>query len=488
MSGDGKACSVSASLLLAAVALTSLAAGASGQDGREGRGRRDGRPEVFQTVVPESRGNVILGRPTDRSVTLSVLLRDATKITVAYGLAGKVLDRHVGAVELAAGEPREILLAGLAADTAYAYRILDAVTGKPVLPEAGFGGFHTCRAAGSAFTFTVQADSHLDGNCRPDLYGTCLANVLRDRPDFHLDLGDTFMTGKHESRTTAAMQYAAQRYYFGLVGHAAPLFLVVGNHDGEEVRRAEDAGENGLAVWSCRQRKRWFPNPIPGGFYTGDTARQPWAGLLEDYFAWTWGDALFVVLDPYWTSRPTHGGTEPWNMTLGKAQYDWLAKTLRTSRATFKFVFIHQLTGGLDAGGRGGAEAAALYEWGGHEAGGQDTFAAHRPGWEKPVHDLLVETGVSVVFHGHDHFFAHQRLDGIVYQLVPQPAPRRFDRDLAAEYGYREGDFLPGAGHLRVRVAPSGVTIEYVRAATPDMERRGLRNGAVAFTYRVYSP
>jgi len=29
----------------------------------------------------------------------------------------------------------------------------------------------------------------------------------------------------------------------------------------------------------------------------------PVAGLLQDYYAWTWGDALFVVLDTYWPTK-----------------------------------------------------------------------------------------------------------------------------------------------------------------------------------------
>ena len=53
-----------------------------------------------------------------------------------------------------------------------------------------------------------------------------LANALADAPDFHVDLGDTFMTEKHASRESAARQYVAQRYYFGLISHSAPLYLV----------------------------------------------------------------------------------------------------------------------------------------------------------------------------------------------------------------------------------------------------------------------
>lgn len=77
------------------------------------------------------------------------------------------------------------------------------------------GTFHTCRKPGSAFTFTIQADSHLDSNSSGDVYKSTLANIVADKPDFHIDLGDTFMTGKYGSREDAAKQYVAQRYYLG---------------------------------------------------------------------------------------------------------------------------------------------------------------------------------------------------------------------------------------------------------------------------------
>jgi len=334
--------------------LTVLCAGWAGEPrgpvGNADRGRPRETPAAFRTEFPAYKGNVILGRPTDRSVTLSVLAHEAADIDIAYGPRGQALNRHAAAVTLHGGEPREVVLEGLDADTAYEYRILNAESGEPLFPEGGRGVFRTCRTAGSPFMFTVQADSHLDEGCLPELYRTTLANALADQPDFHIDLGDTFMTGKHDSRDAALLQYAAQRYYLGLIGHAAPVFLVIGNHDGEETKNSDATRADGLAVWSCTQRKRLFPNPVPDAFYTGNTVEQPPAGLLQDYYAWTWGDALFVVLDPYWTSRPTRGGREPWNMTLGKAQYDWLARTLRASRAKYKFVFIHQLVGGLGPG------------------------------------------------------------------------------------------------------------------------------------------
>jgi hypothetical protein len=328
-----------------------------------------------------------------------------------------------------------------------------------------------------------MADSHLDEFTELHLYRRTLENVLDGTPDFFIDLGDTFMTGKHPSRESAASQYAAQRYWFGLVGHSVPVFLALGNHDGEETHRPDSDAADGLAVWSNAERKRLFPNPVPSDFYSGNGTQHIHAGELQNYYAWEWGDALFVVLDPYWYSAATRSGRDPWNTTLGNQQYDWLAKTLQISDASFKFVFVHQLVGGLGPGGRGGVEGAGFHEWGGRNAAGKDEFAARRPGWQKPIHDLLVENGVQIVFRGHDHFFARQELDGVVYQLVPQRAHRNFRKHHAVEYGYHVGDFLPNSGHLRVQVSPERVTVQYIRTGDDKMVAFGVRNAEPAFTY-----
>lgn len=442
----------------------------------------DGDPRsVFLHDIPAYTGNIILTRPTDRSVTASVMLNRPAKVRIVYGAEGSP-EQQTGVFELKAGKPCEIVLDNLPSGAACRYRLVDAgADGAP--PENDCAGtFHTRRAPDASFIFTLQADSHLDGSCLPELYRRTLSNALACKPDFHIDLGDTFMTGKISKREEAARQYLAQRYYLGLIGHSAPVFMAVGNHDGEEMGK-QGSGDD-LAAWSCAQRKLYFGNPVPGEFYTGNQETNLRAGQLQDYYAWEWGSALFVVLDPYWYSRGNKGGSAPWNMTLGKTQCDWLARTLRQSHATFKFIFIHQLVGGLDKGGRGGAEAASLFEWGGHEKDGTDTFAAHRPGWEEPIHKLLVETGVSAVFHGHDHFFARQELDGIVYQLVPQPAHRNFETHQAEEYGYLTGTFLPNSGFLSVTVTPGTATVDYVSTSQAD-GRPGEKAGKIACSYVI---
>jgi len=209
--------------------------------------------------------------------------------------------------------------------------------------------------------------------------------------------------------------------------------------------------------------------------------------LLQDYYAWQWGDALCIVLDPFWFSRQQHGKNDNWSHSLGETQYQWLKHTLETSRAKFKFVFIHHLVGGSDSQCRGGAEAAPFYEWGGKNADGSDGFQQNRPGWPAPIHQLLVKNKVNIVFHGHDHFYAKQQLDGLIYQEVPQPgysgngrAPRS-----AAEYGYKSGTILGSSGYLRVSVGPDKALVEFLRTAMSGGPSGARQPVPVADSYQI---
>ena len=140
----------------------------------------------------------------------------------------------------------------------------------------------------------------------------------------------------------------------------------------------------------------------------------------------------------------------------------------------------------MDSNGRGGAEAAKLYEWGGNNADGSYGFTAKRPGWAMPIHQLLVQNKVTAVFHGHDHIFVKQELDGIIYQEVPQPSAGRYDQtNNAKEYGYVTGDVLGGPGHLRVTVSASQVTVDYIRAYLLQDENAQRKNGKVDYTYTL---
>lgn len=411
---------------------------------------RGGPAGIFRTDVPAESFNLILGRPTRSSVAISVLTSMDTEGYIQYGAASDPCTNRTETVGFKAGESRVVPIDGLRADTGYRYVFCHRPASPALFQSSTEHTFHTQRPPGAPFTFTLTADSHLDENTDPAIYAKTLRHAMDDRPDFHIDLGDTSMTGKRREQPESALpQYLAQRYYFGPLCASAPLFLVLGNHDGETGRSMDIA---------TRMRTSLFPNPLPDGFFSGN--------LDGNYYAWQWGDALFVVLDPFrYSDRPSRGAEGGgWRFTLGRAQYDWLQKTLAGSGARFKFVFIHHLVGGGDRQGRGGAEAVPFFEWGGRDLDGRDAFAEQRPGWPMPIHPLLVKQGVNAVFHGHDHFYARQEVDGVIYQLVPQPGhPGEGSIRSAREYGYATGELLPGTGYLRVTVSNSTVTVAYRR-------------------------
>lgn len=385
-------------------------------------------------------------------------------------------------------------IGGLAADRSYSYRLRTRTVGARSYSAGPVRRFHTQRAPGATFVFTIDADPHFgDERFDGELYTTTLRNAVAAAPDFHVDLGDTFMTekGRPATEAEATPSFTGMRPYLGIIGSEAPLFLVNGNHEAELGWLLGAPAQRDLPRFATVLRQRYYPSPVPGpdGFYSGATAIDPVLGAPRDaFYSWTWGDARFIVLDPFWytTRKPTREDRRGWDWTLGPEQYRWLQTTLEANTKPFTFVFIHHLVGGVPSEARGGIEAADRYEWGGRNTDGTDGWAANRPGWSAPIHQLLVRNGVTAVFHGHDHVYVHQELDGIAYQETPQPSTTNYRSErLAAEYGYVSGDVRSSSGHLTVTVAPDRAVVRYIRAYRPVDEGPGQRNGSVDDTYTL---
>jgi hypothetical protein len=173
--------------------------------------------------------------------------------------------------------------------------------------------------------------------------------VVISNPDFHIDLGDTFRSSKliDPSYEKVSELYLKHRPYFSIVSSNSPLFLVLGNHE-YELGFHLDGTANNIPVWSTLARKLFYPNPEPDSFYKGNEQAEDFVGLRENYYAWEWGDALFVVLDPYWyTTFDPNAGNDFWGWTIGDTQYFWLKETLENSQAKYKFVFYTSYTWNL---------------------------------------------------------------------------------------------------------------------------------------------
>jgi len=427
----------------------------------------------------------ILGRPTPASVTLSILFDQDVEAYCEYGSKSGSYNQNTPTFNASKDVPVEVDMTGLIGNTSYFYRTRYRSKGS----TSGFLSgpehtFQTPRSAGNTFTFAIEADPHLDSNSLPEAYSQTLQNILAGKPDFMFDLGDTFMSEKEplKNQTTITARHLLFRPYFGSVCHSVPLFLILGNHEGE-VGWELNGTANNLAVTASNTRKLYYPNPLPNSFYSGNTKEEPFVGLRENYYAFEWGDALFVILDPYWyTLRKPD-----WGWTLGPEQYNWFRKTLTESKKKFKFVFCHNLVGGNGNDARGGTEFVDLFEMGGNNSNGSSGWNSFRWGWEKPIHQLMVENKVTVFFHGHDHFFGKQEKDGVIYQEVPQPSNRSLTNISATDYGYVNGIFLPGRGFLKVSVSPENMKVDYIRSYLPSEENATRKNGELAYSYILNS-
>ncbi|NBR41518.1 MAG: hypothetical protein EBU04_01275 [Verrucomicrobia bacterium] len=453
-----------------------------GKGGKGGKGGGDdsskARGPSFQGeyVLPESlaefaKVSLIFGRATDKAITASLVPKEATEAFLEIGTAKGKYVKKTAVTLLAAGKATEIVIDGLAPNTEYFYRLNHRKPGAGSFTQRTEARFATQRTPGSSFVFTIQGDSHPERpqSSHPDLYARTLVTAAADKPDFHICIGDDL-----------------QRPFLGLVGSVGQVFLMNGNHEqGSLFNFSQKDERRDVAIGVQKARNSLYPTPGNEGIYTGPVEPFKDIGPLKSYTSWTWGDALFVLLDNYWHSpalvdsgfggkggKGEKGGDDKknrdwWGITIGDAQYKWLKHTLETSKAKHKFVFAHHVLGS----GRGGVDEADLYEWGGQGKKGEGTFKEKRPGWELPIHQLMVKHKVSVFFQGHDHLYCQQEKDGIIYQELPMPS----DHGYIAynEDRYASGKKLPSAGYMRVSVT------------LPKDETSATKHGMIAHAYEV---
>lgn len=390
-----------------------------------------------QSSVGAAPVSVKIINTSPNSISLSVMSSSAGKAYVEYGYSKSKYTGKSATLNLVKSTPTSFIINGLKAEAKVYYRVRYALGTKTTfisLPQASI----STTKAGTDFVFAVQADPHMDQASSAEVYTATLNQIVKSNPAFLMDLGDIFMTDKlqDKSETNIRQRFELMKGFYDKL-NGIPFYFTLGNHD----------GELGYSNFNTKKyRKEYFPAQ------TGDLA----------YYSFTTPESLHVVLDifTYTTSNPKDDG---WQWTLGKTQYEWLKSTLESSNAQHKFVYVHHLLYG-NAQSRGGVEMAKYNEWGGKNRDGTEGFAANRPGWAKPVHQLLIDNGVDFVFKGHDHIYVKQELDGVIYQTLPQPSHPGNKTSSAAEYGYLSGTVIGGSGFLKITTNSNSITIEFIRS------------------------
>jgi calcineurin-like phosphoesterase family protein len=421
------------------------------------------RPSI-DTSGFELLGAPLIFAPTAHGFGLNVVLRrgDPRQLQARVREESDAFWLGLGVGTSPASDVAQWVVDGLAPGRRYHYEICVRQDGDfGVLACDGLvyaGSAVTTRPPGTAFTFAAMADSHIEprdpippgSEVVGDGYGfmeSTLRAVSTDigaaDPDFIVSMGDQLdyhLFGFNTPPPTsgwARLGYLNYRRMFGGTLGRAAHFPTIGNWDGENGCNSEEEIERSLS-----QRLLYLPGPQPNTYPEGGSANQ-------DFYAFTWGDALFVVLNVMTYTPTCHllsfnpGLPDDW--TLGAGQLDWLDDTLARTTAKWRFLFIHHTVGG-----NGGNDIDSAYGRGGGRAA--------RIGEQAVVHDMMLRRGVQIFFYAHDHVFTDMVVDGIHYTLPGSAgAPWKFT---AAETGY--ATYWPDSGYARVNVGPSRVTVDFV--------------------------
>jgi len=378
----------------------------------------------------------VVGTTTSSSFSIAVMATSAVKAYVEYGYSKGVIAGKTSTYSISKGSSQNISISNLKANSLVYYKVKYAVGASKVYSSLTQMSIKTIPAqVFSSNTFAIQADPHMDENSSAAVYEGTLNQIVAATPAFLMDLGDIFMVDKLADKSEANIRsrFELMKGFYQKLGNL-PLKICLGNHD----------GELGYSKFNTKNyRKEYFPEQ------TGELA----------YYSFTGPDQLHVVLDPftYTIKNPTANG---WEWTLGKTQYDWLVETLKNSKEKHKFIYIHHLLVG-DPQSRGGVEIAMKNEWGGKNNDGTYGFGTNRPGWGKPIHQLLLDYKVGFVFKGHDHLYVKQELDGVIYQTVPQPSHPGEKIDVT-QYGYISGKGVGGSGFLKVSTSGNTAQVDFI--------------------------
>ncbi|MCP4248645.1 MAG: hypothetical protein GY778_16490 [bacterium] len=483
-----------------------LVGGLTSSAGDRQGGDQPGRKDTAQ--VPPADLNGLLAaqeavfRPTASGCTVQWVPNGLVEARVLAGpeRSGLTLVR-----ELASADATEVIVGGSPSDSDLYWQCQFRRPGDHDWIDRPVRRMHTARPAGTEFRVALIADSHINAVASVATAAENLrranAAVLADHPDFVVLLGDEACVKKVSAAADANERWRSWRGWFAELVGQIPSFLTIGNHEREHSfqplpGRSKEIDTHLAQAGATIARKRYYLNPLPDTHPEGGE-NSAWAGKrasegnrspLQNYFAWTWGDALFVVLD---VQRYTNeGGMKPGTpeeWSLGRAQLEWLEGTLASSGARWKFVMGHHVVGGWkwDASGM---KPNTRYAYG----RGGARYA--RVGEQARITEIMQCNGASFFLYGHDHVFSHQQAEGINFICCGRPThwlkevPWRSPGWQEA-YGDPDArdphDFYAAIGYTRLTISPERVSVEYLRTGADLHHRENVsqQEGEVVYSF-----
>ena len=125
-------------------------------------------------------GPELLGKPTDNSIAINIVPDQNIELFYEYGTISGGPYSQTSTFSASANVPHEIVMSGLSPNTRYYYQMHYRLPGGSWNTRDEHT-FHTQRAPGSTFTFTIISDTHAEYNDYD--YQQAIENVRNDQPD-----------------------------------------------------------------------------------------------------------------------------------------------------------------------------------------------------------------------------------------------------------------------------------------------------------------
>jgi predicted phosphodiesterase len=389
-----------------------------------------------------------LGRLTSTSAVLNILLGpEGSQYFVRYRLDDPKQAQawqQSKTIVVEAGQPVQWTLDGLLSGRVYQYGVWYRTHDQGEYTAAGTHTFQTRQRVSGPFAFALFSDAHIAPGQyeRMEVLSRISTRITHKQPDFVIMLGDNIQTfdshgGPMEKPVYGSVLYHLFRQSLGDLPAGRPCYFVNGNWEGENGWHPDHQ-----RLWARDARQRYIPNPVSTTYPQGGSDG-------GDYYAFTWGEMLCIVLNVTGYTPDDHGHSSKIgrrdNWTLGKEQKAWLYQTLKRSHEPLKAIFIHH-----PAGGGSPDDINARYGRGGG--------LAARVGEQAELHQWMRTFGVQALFYGHDHVFTDTVVDDIHYICVGSAgAPWKFTRD---ETGYER--YWAPSGYTWVDVSDNRMAVSFI--------------------------
>jgi alkaline phosphatase D len=213
-----------------------------------------------------------------------------------------------------------IPLTQLASGKTWVYRIVDAVSGKPLFES---GRFKTAPIEPAPFTFAFSAD--MEESYQPFKLFDVIASK---QPDFFLHLGDTVYADRpKQKRFSPSVSHYRNKHAANRKDRHLQTFL---------------AGHVTYAIWDDHETEDNFNSFHPHIEKALQVFKEYWPCKPADpaalYRQFSWAGVDFFILDTRrFRSRQTMTDG-PDKTMLGSTQKSWLKERLKASTAPFKFI------------------------------------------------------------------------------------------------------------------------------------------------------